>query len=82
MIDAEREIGFAIRSGFAVLATRLADDELVSAERVFRAEIAGADAVGTAEQARQWADESPLAKAKLYEHMDLYEFENEIGAFG
>jgi len=52
MIDAEDEIGFAITCGPSVRALGLADDELVGAERMLGPEIARADAVGAAEEAR------------------------------
>ena len=34
------------------------------------------------EEARKWLEESPLYQAHLYEHIDLYEYQVEIGQLG
>ena len=52
MGDAQREIGLAVRGAFAVGALGLACGKLVRAERVLRPEVARADAVAAAENAR------------------------------
>src|ERR1043166_3767514 len=52
VIDADGEVSGAIGSSLAIFAAGLADGELVSAEDMLGTEIAGADAVGTAEEAR------------------------------
>ena len=52
MVDAQREIGFAVRGAFAVGALGLAGGKLVRAERVLRPKVARADAVTAPEDAR------------------------------
>jgi hypothetical protein len=53
VVDPEHEEGLAVAAPAAVRAARLARGELVGAERVLGPEVAGADAVGAAEQARR-----------------------------
>ena len=52
VVDAQREIGFAVRGAFAVGALGLAGGKLVRAERVLRPEVARADAVTAPEDTR------------------------------
>src|SRR5215469_5885763 len=52
MIYAENKIGLAVRRAFAVFAAGLAGGEFVSAQRVLRTEIARANTVSAAENAR------------------------------
>src|SRR5438046_2321380 len=54
MVNAENEISFAVRSALAVLAFGLANCKFISTENVFRTEIARADAVTAAENARDF----------------------------
>ena len=58
VVDAQREIRLAVGLALAVSALRLAGHELVRAQRMLRPEIARADAVAAAENARRflWCD--------------------------
>ena len=56
MVDAENEEADAVSCGFAILAGQAGGSELVSAEDVFGAEVAGAEAIGAAEDFGNVAD--------------------------
>src|SRR5262245_16588710 len=54
MVDPDGEISLALNRAFAVFAAGLADGVFLSAENVFGPEIARADAITAAEQARSF----------------------------